>query len=96
MCRWDWCTPANHEMVGILRSMYGWWEERGGRVAAGGTLHPQTAACSAGLFNVSKQPEGTPSASNAACGGVSVSVCARQKSCGKDFMPVQSIFEGFW
>ena len=30
-------------------------------------VHPQTAACSAGLFKVSRQPEGTPSASRAAC-----------------------------
>ena len=29
-------------------------------------VHPQTAACSAGLFRVSRQPEGTPSASRAA------------------------------
>ena len=31
-----------------------------------GEVQPQTAACSAGLFRVSRQPEGTPSASRAA------------------------------
>ena len=37
----------------------------GSKERAGG-VQPQTAACSAGLLRVSRQPEGTPSASRAA------------------------------
>ena len=46
--------------IGITRGV------KVGGIGAKEGVQPQTAACSAGLFRVSRQPEGTPSASRAA------------------------------